>query len=118
MTELHRSDNLVRVIVKEPDERFGHTQDIPNTLEDLQRLVRGRLEVADIGRDDAIMLVNEEWRIRNEQKNIHCRMQSWGCYVNEVIGGNVVMIGTAGEEFCDCPIEFDEWKRMLREWGN
>ena len=118
MTELTRSDNLVRVIVKEPDERWGHTQDIPNTLEEIQWLVKGRFETADIGRDDAIMLVNEEWRIRGMQENIHCQMRRWGCYFDEVIGGNVVMIGTAGEEFCDCPIEWDEWKMMLKEWGN
>ena len=30
----------------------------------------------------------------------------------------VIICGVEGEDFCDVPIDFSEWKRMLIQWGN
>ena len=36
----------------------------------------------------------------------------------DVILGEAIVIGVDGEDFCDCPINFDVWKRLLKGWGN
>ena len=105
----------IRVVVKNPDENIGHSETIPNELEDLQRLVGGHIEAVDIGLEGVIALVNEDGR--NIGLPANCWVLRMG-YIPEQIVGPIVIVGTDGPEFTDCSWGMDDMKMMLRIWGN
>ena len=37
---------------------------------------------------------------------------------DDTIVGTIMVVGTDGDEFADCPITLGEWKQILRRWGN
>lgn len=98
----------IRAIVKRPDEAFGHMTNISCSLENLQRLVGGYIEVVDLGPGLAI-LCNEEGKIQRLTPNMHLG--------SDVLVGDIVIIGTKGEEFCDIPISFATWKGIVRRYN-
>ena len=106
-------EGKIRAIVKRPDEKFGHVTNISNTLKNLQRIVDGPIEVVPFGNKMAI-ICNEEGRLRGLQRNFIIR------YVigADIIRGEIAIVGVDGEEFCDCPLDFSTWKRILIQWGN
>ena len=38
--------------------------------------------------------------------------------IHNPIFGTVIACGVDGDEFADIPIDFNEWKALLCEWGN
>lgn len=58
----------MRVIVKRPDERFGHVCNISNSLKNLQRTVDGNIEVVRLTTsydgEPILMVCNEEGKVR------------------------------------------------------
>jgi len=54
----------IKVIIKRPDEQYGHMTYISNTLKNLQRTVEGYIEVVPL-RSDLVMICNEEGRLTN-----------------------------------------------------
>ena len=108
----------IRVIVKRPDEQFGHVTNISNTLENLQRTVDGPIEVVrlDYG---VIMIVNEEGKLRRLPRNFECLIDCGAfTYRRDVIAGTVIVAGEKEDEFSDCPISLQNWKELLKGWGN
>ena len=103
----------IKVIIKRPDERFGHVTNISTSLENLQKTVEGHIETVRIC-NGCIMLVNEEGKINDLPVNF--QFGRWPC--NDMIHGTVIVIGDEGEDFCDVPIDFYTWKMLLKEWGN
>lgn len=99
----------IKAIVKRADEKIGHMTNISDSLENLQRIVGGFIEVIGI-KPGVVLICNEEGKIHGLQPN----MQIPGDYVV----GDVIICGVDGEDFCDVPIDFSEWKRMLIQWGN
>lgn len=99
----------IKVIVKRPDEEYGHATNISDTLKNLQKTVEGYIEVIPIGAD-TVIICNEEGKIRNLEPNFRTE--------GDVIAGTVIIAGVDGEEFCDVPISFGFWKDILRSWGN
>lgn len=85
---------LMRVIVKEPG-KSAVDELVPNTLEALQKLVGGYIETVTIA-DDAVVICNEEGRLRGLPEN--CEV----CGVS--FCGTIVIAGIKGEEFADVPI--------------
>ena len=83
----------IRVIVKNPGEA-PEEREVPNTLEALQALVGGYIEAVPLARD-AVILVNEEGKLRGMAPNV--------MYFDEVLVGPVVLVGVRGEEFVDVP---------------
>lgn len=109
------SEGKVRCIIKRPDERYGHVTNISTSLKNLQRIVEGPIEVVSIGAG-AVVICNEEGKLRGLQRNFKI---GYGVLpFCDVIVGEAIVIGVDGEEFCDVPISFSVWKRLIEQWGN
>lgn len=102
----------IKAIIKRPDEEYGHMTWISNTLENLQRTVGGFIEVVPIT-NEAVMIVNEEGKIKNLERNFR-----FGTTFPDTIRGEVIICGVDGEEFADIPFDFKAWKNLLKFWGN
>ena len=100
--------NEIRVIVKKPQDRTGAVRTIPNTLEALQKLVGGMIEV--VGMGDFLIICNEEGRLLGFSENI------WPDGLLVPIVGPIVVVGRDGEEFTDCPLTFGQWMHIVQEW--
>lgn len=83
----------ILVLVKEPNEN-GRILEIQNDLKSFQKFVDGHIEKVPFS-SEAIMIFNEEGKLRGMPFNFHC----W-----DDIVGPVIICGVAGEEFSDVPI--------------
>ena len=99
----------IKAIIKRPDEEFGHIANISCTLENLQKIVGGKIETLYLGRG-TILIVNEEGKLMGLEPNF--RMPY------DVIVGTAIVVGQEGDDFGDVPITFQTWKIKLKEWGN
>ena len=101
----------IRAIIKRPDEPFGHMTNISNTLANLQNTVGGYIETITI-RDGLVIVCNEEGKLKGLAPNFRIP--------GDEIVGTVIICGEKpgedGDEFCDIPIEFAEWKEYLKRW--
>lgn len=89
---------MMRAIAKKPGEDFK-VVNVLNTLEALQEYVGGYIEVVQLYGDVAI-ICNEEGRLKKQEYN---------CTVDGIsFVGNILFIGTEGEEFGDLPEDFVE----------
>jgi hypothetical protein len=103
----------IRAIIKRPDEKCGHVTNISQTLRNLQRIVEGYIEVVPITKT-AVCIVNEEGKIRGLPRNFILGIPPF----HDVIVGTAIIVGTDGEDFTDCPLDFKTWKEALKKWGN
>lgn len=74
--------------------------DIDNTLEALQEAVDGYIEVLTLVPNQAVMIVNEEGRLRRLYPNILA-----SAIAGTQIVGNALIVGVDDEEFTDIPLE-------------
>ena len=74
--------------------------DIENTLEALQEAVFGYIETITLVPGRAVMIVNEEGRIRGMAVNPAASAAS-----GIPVVGPALIVGVDGEEFCDVPEE-------------
>ena len=103
----------IKVILKRTDEQYGHVAWVSDTLENLQKHVGGNIEVYPIGAG-AVIICNEEGKLLGLPKNFSVGTG----LIKEVIVGDVIIAGTEGEEFADCPFSMKMWKSFLKQWGN
>lgn len=90
---------MIKVLVKGP-KCPAHVEYVENTLEGLQRLVRGHIEAVTI-EDGWSILCDEEGRIKRRAPN---------CEIGGIdFVGKIVIVGTDGEEFTDFEVT-DEFK--------
>lgn len=95
------------VIIKRPDEEFGHVTNISTKLENLQKTVGGYIEC--VSPDPRIVIIcDEEGKLIGRPENIRIP--------GDVIVGTLIVIGVQGDEFCDVQISFDDWKELVRRW--
>ena len=107
----------IKCIVKRPDEQFGHVTWISDALENLQKTVGGYIETVTL--DNGVVLIcNEEARLRDMPYNFTLRRMRGVVTVQNAIFGTVIACGADEDEFADIPIDFNEWKALLCEWGN
>ena len=107
----------IKCIVKRPDEQFGHVTWVSDSLKNLQKTVGGYIETVTL--DNGVVLIcNEEGRIRNMPYNFTLRRMRGVVTIQNAIFGTVIACGADGEEFANIPIDFNEWKALLCEWGN
>ena len=110
----------IRAIIKRPDEQYGHVTNISNTLENLQRTVGGNIETVTLRglRPEGklyVVICDEEGRLKG--KPFCCQLfpdATWEPAMQEPIDfyGDIAIVGADDDEFTDCPLTFDEWKRM------
>lgn len=93
-----------KVIIKRPDEKYGHVCHISTTLENLQKTVEGYIETVPAILD-AVIICNEEGKLRGLEPNM------W--YYHDRICGTIIVIGTKGEEFDDVPLTLAQWKTFV-----
>lgn len=105
------SEAKIKVIVKRPDEKYGHVTHMSNTLKAFQTAVGGPIEVIRVT-DEALCIVNEEGKLRGLEPNFFMGRYPFG----DLIVGTVVIVGADGEEFGDCPIDFNTWKSVMETW--
>lgn len=122
-----------RVIIKRPDEDYGHVTNISFDLENLQKTVGGPIEVVSLGKsllgEPIMMIINEEGKIRDLPFNfmIGARIAPsvgtmpatitspfQGELCSDYIVGTAIICGMGGPyELGELPITFQEWKRIL-----
>ena len=108
---------IIKCIVKRPDEQFGHMTLVSDSLENLQKTVGGYIETVSL--DNGLVLIcNEEGRVRDMPYNFTLRRMRGVVTIQNAIFGTVIACGADGDEFADIPIDFNEWKALLCEWGN
>jgi hypothetical protein len=114
----------IKCIVKRPDEQFGHMTWVSDSLENLQKTVGGYIETVSISDHELVLIVNEEGKLRDMPYNFSalCSAHAYDAYVEwrEQLFGTVIVCGTSPtkDTFEDIPIDFNEWKSLLCEWGN
>lgn len=108
----------IKVIIKRPDEEYGHICRISSELENLKKIVGGWLEEDTIytsfsGALNRIHIIcNEDGKPRNLETNIWIEG-------NEFVG-TIIIVGLNDGEFADCEISMPEWKRFVdfqKKWG-
>lgn len=95
----------IKVIIKRPDEEYGHVTGISYTLENLQKTVGGYIETLTM--PGYTLIVNEEGIINGLPFN--CRVAGF------MLFGTIIVVGVQGDEFADVSISFDEWKKIIDE---
>ena len=108
----------MKVIIKSPGDQFGEEATIPNTLEALQEAVGGYIETVTLPEHNLVLICNEEGRIRNMPYNFTLRRMRGVVTIQNAIFGTVIACGAEGDQLADIPIDFNEWKALLCEWGN
>ena len=104
----------IKVIIKRPEEQYGHVTHISNTLENFQRNVDGPIEAITV-KPGVILIVNEEGKLREDfVPNFNIRSDT----IFDTIYGTAVVVGADGEEFGDVPLSYNDWGLLLHEWGN
>ena len=99
----------IRAIVKRTDEPIGHVTAISDTLENLQKHVGGHIEAVTMPAG-VVILCDEEGRING--KPFNCAIYPHAIAAKIDFYGDIVAVGTDGEEFADIPIDFKTWKKI------
>ena len=102
----------IKVVIKRPDEEFGHMTNISPSLENLQKTVGGHFETvtllsaSEIITSPVIALVNEEGKIKGLERNMRIP--------GDILVGTIIVCGVQGEDIGDIPIEFKLWKKLVK----
>lgn len=75
---------------------------IANKLEAFQNAVEGYIEVVTLVPEKAVMIVNEEGRLHRMSPNLYA-----SAIAGMSIVGPALIVGVAGEEFTDIPVEIE-----------
>ena len=95
----------IKVIVKRPDEKYGHVTGISYTLENLQKIVGGYIETLTL--PGFTIICNEEGILLGLERN--CMVYGFTFF------GTIVVAGVKGDDFDDVGISFEEWKAIIDE---
>lgn len=103
----------MKVIFKRPAESVGHFQDIPNTLEALQELVEGYIEIVRLDHDN-VAIVNEEGVIHQLPYNcsLYTKRNGEKTWYADLLG-NIVIAGLDGEDFTDVKLSLEDWRECF-----
>lgn len=93
----------MKVIIKKPNEKYGVLTNIDNTLETLQEIVGGYIEVVPF--KNCLVVCNEDGKLLGLEPNLQ--------FGFDVIVGTIVVCGRDEEELTDIPITMEEWKNMI-----
>ena len=93
----------IKVVIKKPEDLYGHMTYIENNLETMQKIVEGYIETTGI--DNLVIICNEEGKIKGLKDNI--------LLGNDHLVGTIIICGAKGDEFSDIPITADQWKDMM-----
>ena len=98
----------IKVIIKRPDEQYGHVTHISARLENLQNTVGGYIETVPVIKG-VILICNEEGKLRDLEPNMWLN--------GDLIRGTIIICGQSGPDICDIPISLDTWKAFVDMQG-
>lgn len=98
----------IKAIVKKPSDKYGYMCNLLNDLKTMQDIVGGWIEAISPA-DGIVIICNEEGKLLGLPKNMKIP--------HDELVGTIIVCGTDDDEFTDCPIDMDEWKRMVDEWN-
>ncbi len=98
----------IKCIIKRPG-RSPYSTAVENNLHNLQVNVGGYIEVIAPFKEfpDLLMIVNEEGKLDNLPANFYIRD------LNDIIHGTAIFCGRRGDEFCDIPMSYFEFKQSF-----
>lgn len=105
------NEGKVRVIIKRPDEEFGHVTNISPSLKNLQNTVGGYIECVTLGVFDwgnIHVICNEEGRLKELPYN--CSLPPFDV---DFVGDIIVAAANTEGELIDLPISFSVWKNIV-----
>lgn len=76
----------MKIVVLKPG-KFGEVKEIDGSLESMQKVVDGYIEIAHVFHNKAVLICNEEGAIRGD------------FLINRGLYGTLFIVGTEGEEF-------------------
>jgi len=94
----------IKVIIKRPDEKYGHVTHISARLENLQNTVGGYIETITVIKG-VILICNEEGKLRNLEPNMWLN--------GDLIRGTIIICGQSGEDISDIPITLQQWRNIV-----
>lgn len=107
MSLTNPTDRKIKIIIKRPDEKVGHSTWISPKLENLQKTVDGFIEYVELD-EDLVLIVNEEGRFTQDY---NCTIMGLDIY------GTFIMAGRDPENtdhgLKDIPIDFKTYKRWF-----
>ena len=100
----------IKVIIKRPEEEYGHIAYIFNTLESLQAKVGGHIEVFRLT-SKVVIICNEEGKQKDMEPNLKI--------AGETLVGPIIVAGIDGENFGSIPFSYETWAQTveLNQWG-
>lgn len=103
------TEGKIKVIIKRPDEKYGHVTNISQSLKNLQRTVGGYIEMVTLAHlndnKNLVVICDEEGRIKGKD---------WNCQVCGIgFVGDIIVAETDGEELTDLEISFNIWKNLV-----
>lgn len=107
---------MIKAIVKEPNEKVGHMATIDTSLENLQQIVGGYVQL--LNGPSLFIICNEEGKLRELPENFTFFRNFDKCSYYDVIRGTVIVTGVGSGDFADIPYDLEWWKRQLEKWGN
>lgn len=98
----------IRILKKDPDRLDTHTLLIPNTLDMLQKLVDGYIEVVPYPYMENVAIICNEEGLINDMK-YNCRLDDYHFF------GPIIFVGVDGEDFTDVPAGLEAtWKSGIQ----
>ena len=94
----------IKVIIKRPDEQYGHVTHISTRLENLQNTVGGYIETVTVIKG-VILICNEEGKLRDLEPNMWLN--------GDLIRGTIIICGQNGEDISDIPITLQQWRNIV-----
>ena len=96
----------MKILVVEPRKR-PRRANIPHTLEDMQRIVGGYIEIIGLFDDPCVLVCDEEGKLKGYESN---RLVG-----QDIIAGTFFIAGVEGEDLTDLPDELaDKYETLLR----
>lgn len=104
----------LKAIMKRFDRKDAYVTHVSDSLENLQRIVGGYIEIVRLFREEkghpgVVIVCNEEGLPKGLPYN--CRL------AGIPLVGDFVILGTKGEEFCDCPVSARFINSYIEEIG-
>ena len=99
------AEGKIKVIIKRPDEKYGHVTNVSGSLENLQKIVGGYIEA--INMPGYVLIVNEEGALQDMPYNCHVR--------GFTLFGTIIVAAIGPEDFDDLRITFQDWRDIIDE---
>lgn len=96
----------IKVIIKNPEEEYGHVCWVADELEVLQTIVGGYIETVPASeKDNVVIICDEEGKLKNKEPNLALGI--------DVVVGTIIVCGQKDENLVDIPWDVERWMRFV-----